>query len=157
VGFGGGTVLSADDSSEGIVSAFATEDSNETHPTGAGNSTTEGASSTPTIASGGTPALGGVSDVRAVQGQIRHVLITVTLTNPRDSMQRRGLFVTLRHEPYETTTDRVVELPPQSRGEYLVRVPNVGQVRSAMLHAVENDNYEIDVELGDLPERYGDS
>jgi hypothetical protein len=148
IGFGGGTLLTKGDSTEGIVSAFGT---NTTQTNG---STTE--SIEQPIDSEMELGVEDVASVEAVRGQESHLLATVTVSNPREEALRRGLFVTVRHEPYESTGDRIVQLPARSREEYLVRVPRAGQIRSAVLSAVENDDYEIEASLGSLPERYGD-
>jgi hypothetical protein len=155
LGFGGGTLFSHQESTDGIVSAFGTENATADEPT---NASTNGSISTggQSTGSGTESTVEEVAAVEPVRTNRNHVLASVVVSNSLETVDRRGLYVTIRHEPYESKEDRVVELPPQSSQEYLLRVPRAGQIRLAMLTAVENDDYEIDVRLGGLPERYGD-
>jgi hypothetical protein len=157
VGFGGGAVFSNGGSTEGIVSAFggANESAEgDSSPATADDSATSATESS----SGGTePAIDEVVSVRASDGQRKFVLVTVALTNSREESVRRGVYATIRDEPYESSGDRIVELPPASRHEYLVRIPRTGQLRSALIAAVQNDDYELETSVGPIPERYGDA
>jgi hypothetical protein len=150
LGFGGGALFTRQESDEGIVSAFGN------------NSTANGSDSgaptgTPTATAGGDPTIEGIGSIDAHSNPTHHALVSVTVSNPTTTAVRRGLYVTIRHEPYESSGDRVVELPPRSSQDYLVRVPRSGQMRNAIFLAVENDDHELETRLGELPERYGDA
>jgi hypothetical protein len=148
LGFGGGTLLTRQESDDGIVSAL-----------GSNNTTTNSTTSTetPTATPGGEPTIEGVASIDAVSTPTHHALVSVTISNPTSTALRRGLYVTIRYEPYETAGDRVVELAPRSSQDYLVRVPRAGQMRNAIFQAVENGDHELETSLGALPERYGDA
>jgi hypothetical protein len=157
VGFGGGAVSSNGGSTEGIVSAFG--GANETADEDPSPATANG-SATPAVESsiaGTEPSIDEVVSVEASDGQRKFVLVTVALTNPREESVRRGVYATIRDEPYESSGDRVVELPPTSRHEYLVRIPRIGQLRSALVTAVQTDDYDIETSVGLIPERYRDA
>jgi len=151
LGFGAGALVTRQESDEGIVSAIGA------NKTAAKGSDSAASTRTPTATAGGAPTIEGIGSIAAATTPTHHALVSVTVSNPTPTAVRRGIYVTIRHEPYESSGDRVVELPPRSTQEYLLRVPRSGQMRNAIFLAVENDDHELETRLGELPERYGDA
>jgi hypothetical protein len=156
LGFGGGAVLTDRSSTEGVVTAIEEKTMRSDATGNASNNTTTSAGIDGTPITGTEPAIDEVLTVQPVSGQRKYVLVTLAVSNPLEEHVRKGLYVTIRHEPYESTGNRIAELPAESRHEYMVRVPRSGQIRPAILSAVENGDHEVEVSLGSLPERYGD-
>jgi len=161
IGFGAGATFASARSGDGIVSALRGNSS-----TAGGSTPSPSATPAPTTAiadstsasptAGEDPVVEEVTAVEAIRGQERHVRVSAIVANPNTAPLRRGLYATVHHEPYESTGNRLVDLPANSRHEYLLRVPHLGDVRSAILEAVDRGDHSIDVTVGPLPDRFGD-